>query len=73
VLVFFVLSGYVIGLTTTGLDDGPAVRRYLARRAWRLILLNPAAIFLGVLPWPHHEPANVAANLLFLQNHDTYP
>lgn len=72
-LTFFVLSGYVIGLTTTGAATGSAVRSYLSRRAWRLVPVNVCAVLLSwwllqTSPW-----RAVVGNLLFLQNWEAYP
>ncbi len=46
VLIFPVLSGYVIGLTTTGPAKAPHVRTYLSRHFRRLVPLNTAAVIL---------------------------
>lgn len=73
VLMFFVLSGYVIGLTTREPATGRAVRGYLARRAWRLVPITTAAVLLSVLLFPHADWRTVLGNLLFLQNDLPYP
>lgn len=73
VLIFFALSGYVIGLTNRGPASAPAIRAYLARRAWRLVPLNTLAVLISWALWHHESFATVAAHLLFLQNRDPYP
>ena len=73
VLMFFVLSGYVIGLTTSGDASGPAVRRYLLRRFLRLVPMVTAAVLLAWCLVPSIEVRTVLGNLLFLQNSDPYP
>ena len=73
VMMFFVLSGYVIGLTTTGPASGPAVRRYLGRRALRLLPVNTVAVLLAWALQPANDGRTVLANLLFLQNSVPYP
>ena len=68
VLVFFVLSGYFIGLTTMDPPSGRAASVYLRKRFWRLVPISTAAI-LGcwalsrTIPWQ-----TVLGNLLYLQN-----
>ncbi len=73
VFVFFVLSGYVIGLTTRGPATGPAVRRYCGKRFVRLVPLTTIAVLLSWLLRPETELRTVIGNLLFLQNHEPYP
>lgn len=73
VMMFFVLSGYVIGLTTTGPATGPAIRRYLGRRALRLLPVNTVAVLLAWALQPANDGRTVLANLLFLQNSIPYP
>jgi len=68
VLMFFVLSGYVIGLTTREPAGGPAIGRYLGRRASRLVPINTAAVLLCWLLVPALPAFVVFGNLLFLQN-----
>jgi len=72
VLVFFVLSGYFIGLTTMVPPSKPAAWIYLKKRFWRLVPISTAAV-LGcwalsrTIPW-----RTVLGNALFLQN-DGFP
>lgn len=73
VMMFFVLSGYVIGLTTPGPASGPAIRRYLSRRALRLLPVNTVAVLLAWVLRPANDGGTVLANLLFLQNSVSYP
>lgn len=46
VLMFFVLSGYVIGLTTSRPASPVEIRRYLQRRALRLVPVSTVAVLL---------------------------
>lgn len=73
VMVFFVLSGYVIGLTTPPVASGPEIRRYLTRRALRLLPVNTVAVLLAWTLQPAHDGRTVLAHLLFLQNSVPYP
>lgn len=68
VLLFFVLSGYVIGLTNQRPASGPAVRNFWARRLWRLFPINALAVGLAWIALPATAPGTVLGNLLFLQN-----
>lgn len=72
VLLFFLLSGYVIGLTnqrTLGLETW---RDYLRRRLVRLVPLCWLAIGLSVWARPGASLSSIGANLLFLQNEIPY-
>ena len=73
VMMFFVLSGYVIGLTTSGPATAGNVRLYLGRRALRLLPVNTAAVLLAWALLPANPPGTVLANLGFLQNSEAYP
>ncbi len=73
VLFFFVLSGYVIGLTTREAATGAGVRRYLGRRIVRLVPVNAAAVLVAWAFWPRTPVHVVAGNLAFLQNFIPYP
>ncbi len=73
VMMFFVLSGYVIGLTTTGPATAANARRYLSRRALRLLPVNTAAVLLAWAVLPTNPVGTVLANLGFLQNSEAYP
>jgi len=73
VMIFFVLSGYVIGLTTAGIEPSAnSVRAYVTRRLQRLGPINTLGVFLACafatsLDWP-----TVVANLCFLENYCDY-
>ena len=74
VLVFFILSGYVIGLTNQGVYSGERARAYLGRRAVRLLpifwlaLLLTLAVNYGDSLWTY------GATALMLQNENfTFP
>ncbi len=72
VLLFFILSGYVIGLTNTR-DLTPAgCRDYFRRRLLRLVPLCWLAIGLSVLVKPGDGAIPIVANLAFLQNKIPY-
>ncbi len=73
VLMFFILSGYVIGLTISGPLDTGALRRYGARRALRLVPIVFMAVALSWLLLPRVGGRTVLGNLLFLQNNFPYP
>ena len=70
VLLFFVLSGYVIGLTNRHSFSLDACRQYLARRAVRIVPINVIGIGLAVVAtWAVLPSAkSIVGNLLFLQN-----
>jgi peptidoglycan/LPS O-acetylase OafA/YrhL len=73
VLLFFVLSGYVIGMTTLQPATATAIKRYLSRRSWRIVPVNTAAVLLTWWLWPAHRLPDILGNLCFLQNSETYP
>lgn len=73
VLMFFVLSGYVIGMVTSRPASPAAVRHYLWHRAARLLPLNTLAVLLCWLLLVHPGTRTVLGNLAFLQNYDPYP
>lgn len=72
VLFFFVLSGYVIGLTNHRAFSGAAVVGYARRRAVRLLPLYFLAVALSVAAIPTELLRTVVGNLLFLQNELPY-
>jgi peptidoglycan/LPS O-acetylase OafA/YrhL len=72
VLVFFALSGYVIGLAVRGPADAPSIRSYAWRRFRRLAPINALAVVLGVIAGPGGEWLAGLLNLLFLQNSAGY-
>lgn len=73
VLMFFVLSGYVIGLTTREPFGQRTATRYLSRRALRLLPVTYAAIALAWLFHPATQLHTILGNAFFLQNTDPYP
>ena len=73
VLMFFVLSGYVIGLVTTQPPTAAHLRTYLVHRAARLLPLNTAAVLLSAALLPVVSGRALAGNLLLLQNSEPYP
>jgi peptidoglycan/LPS O-acetylase OafA/YrhL len=68
VLLFFVLSGYVIGLTNQRPFSGTALRDYARRRALRLLPLYVLAVAASAAVRPVDSWSTVLGNLLFLQN-----
>jgi peptidoglycan/LPS O-acetylase OafA/YrhL len=68
VLLFFVLSGYFIGLTNSAHFERSRVVEYLRRRALRLMPLYLLAVVLGAVALPTDSWATIGGNLLFLQN-----
>jgi peptidoglycan/LPS O-acetylase OafA/YrhL len=73
VLFFFVLSGYVIGLTVRAPFSGPQARGYLGRRLLRLAPVNIAAVLLSWILLPQVAFGTVLGNIGFLQNFRPYP
>jgi peptidoglycan/LPS O-acetylase OafA/YrhL len=73
VLFFFVLSGYVIGLSVRSPFSGGGAAGYLGRRLLRLAPVNTAAVFLSWLFIPRVAHMTIYGNLLFLQNFKPYP
>jgi peptidoglycan/LPS O-acetylase OafA/YrhL len=73
VLMFFVLSGYVIGLVTTRPATTSEVRHYLLHRAARLVPLNIIVVIVSWLLLTDVTARTVWGNLAFLQNYDPYP
>lgn len=73
VLFFFVLSGYVIGLTNPEKAwSGTASRRYLWRRFVRLYPMYFLAVMLGYAVRPVESWQALLGNLLLLQNAAPY-
>jgi len=68
VLLFFVLSGYVIGLTNQGTFSAAAGRRYLWRRFVRLVPLFWIALALSVAVLPVDSWPVIVGNVFFLHN-----
>jgi peptidoglycan/LPS O-acetylase OafA/YrhL len=72
VLLFFVLSGYVIGLTVKTRFTAPAARGYLGRRLLRLVPVNTAAVLIAWALAPRTAAGTVLGNLAFLENYNPY-
>jgi peptidoglycan/LPS O-acetylase OafA/YrhL len=73
VFVFFVLSGYVIGLTTRSTATRPAIRHYCSRRLLRIVPIAWTAILFTWVVLRHDGLRTVLGNMLFLQNAQPYP
>lgn len=73
VLMFFVLSGYVIGLVTLRPATTGEVRQYLLHRAARLVPLNMFVVLFSWLLLADGAAGTLWGNLAFLQNYDPYP
>jgi peptidoglycan/LPS O-acetylase OafA/YrhL len=67
ILIFFALSGYVIGLTNQLPFSKANAIRYLLRRFIRLYPIYIVAIALGILSVPTDTWKTILGNLLFLQ------
>jgi peptidoglycan/LPS O-acetylase OafA/YrhL len=72
VFVFFVISGYVIGLATNRPPTNSNLRSYLVRRVVRIVPIAWFAIVLSILFVPV-SPRLVMAHFLFLENRNSYP
>lgn len=72
VLFFFLLSGYVIGLTTRSPFSGREARAYAGRRLLRLVPVNTAAVLLSWFLLPQVMIGTTLGNLCFLQNFKPY-
>jgi peptidoglycan/LPS O-acetylase OafA/YrhL len=72
VLIFFVLSGYVIGLTVKTSFSLPAARGYLGRRLLRLLPVNTAAVLIAWALAPRTAAGTVLGNLGMLENYNPY-
>ena len=72
VALFFVISGYVIGLTNAEPWSGRRGRDYLWRRFVRLVPLYVLAIAASVALRPVDSPGTIVGNLFFLQNVQPY-
>jgi peptidoglycan/LPS O-acetylase OafA/YrhL len=68
VLIFFVMSGYVIGITNTDDFSGAKANLYLLRRAVRLLPMYLLAIVFSYLVSPIDTWQTVLGNIFFLQN-----
>lgn len=72
VLIFFLLSGFVIGLTNAPDSPPHAVGSFLKKRAVRLVPINFFAVLLGCAVATSLDPLTVLGNLTFLQNYNPY-
>ncbi len=68
VLIFFIMSGYVIGITNTDSFSGAKANLYLLRRAVRLLPMYLLAIVFSYLVSPIDSWQTVLGNIFFLQN-----
>jgi peptidoglycan/LPS O-acetylase OafA/YrhL len=68
VFLFFITSGYVIGLTNRHAFSGDLAKEYLRRRALRIIPIYYLAIFAGWMAYRSVSNWTVLGNALFLQN-----
>lgn len=67
VLLFFILSGYVIGLSTTGAFSKQAMIRYLMRRVIRIVPIYWLAIACSIPFSETDHWTTIVGNALFLQ------
>jgi len=68
VIVFFILSGYVIGLSTRQPLTGQTTGAYLKKRFLRLYPIYALCLLLGLLITDRHYPTGtIIANFAFLQ------
>jgi peptidoglycan/LPS O-acetylase OafA/YrhL len=72
VMLFFMLSGYVIGLTNPSQFSPPAARNYLNRRALRILPIYIIAWVFSVVVSSGESAKTIFGNLFFLQNLDPY-
>jgi len=72
VLIFFLISGYVIGRTYDTGYSPEAAREYVWRRFVRLAPLNLLAVLLSVAVLPIDGLSTIIANIFFLQNWESY-
>jgi len=73
VFVFFIISGYVIGLTSNGPATAPSIRQYCSRRLLRIVPIAWTSVLATWVLFRHNSAAAVVGNLLFLQNAQPYP
>lgn len=72
VMLFFMLSGYVIGLTNPEPFSPNAAKNYLSRRALRILPIYIVAWFFSALVSSGESARAIIGNLFFLQNLDPY-
>ncbi len=73
VLIFFLISGYVIGRTYDTAYSPEGACEYVWRRFIRLAPLNFLAVILSVAVCPIDSISTIFANIFFLQNWEAYP
>jgi peptidoglycan/LPS O-acetylase OafA/YrhL len=73
VLMFFVLSGYVIGLSTQRPATAANLYRYARRRTFRLLPIAVPAVLISWAFQPGVATRTALGNLFFLQNSEPYP
>lgn len=73
VFVFFIISGYVIGLTSAGPATGSAIRHYVSRRLLRIVPIAWIAVLATGIFLRRNSLWEVFGNLTFLQNSLKYP
>ncbi len=67
VLIFFILSGYVIGITNTKKCNKSRIINYLIRRIIRLVPIYFIAIICSIIASPYDSLEVIFGNLFFLQ------
>lgn len=72
VLLFFIMSGYVIGITNKSDFSATRAFNYLGRRFIRLFPIYAIAVVLGAWINPANSFLEIIGNLLFFQNVDNY-
>lgn len=72
VLLFFLLSGHVIGISVRGAATGPAIKRYILRRAVRLVPINTIGVIAALAVAAFPGWIVTFGNLTFLQNNAGY-
>ncbi|MBC7923138.1 MAG: acyltransferase [Ferruginibacter sp.] len=72
VLLFFVLSGYLIGITNKSSFSQAKAKDYLKRRAVRLYFIYLVALVVTIFAHRGDGWPTVLGNLFFLQNFDAY-
>ncbi len=68
VLIFFMLSGYVIGLTNRAKFSKEKAIQYLMRRGIRLLPIYFIAVLFSIIVLPGDSLAKILGNLFFLQS-----
>ena len=68
VFLFFIVSGYVIGLTNRHAYSGTLATEYLRRRFLRIVPIYYFAVIAGWMAYRNVSGWTVLANALFLQN-----